>query len=176
MESTATHPTGTRFPASATPGHDGPLVRARARLFRFRLDNLIARAVERPGDRALARREAELAGERVRRRLADRIAEVVELAARPRPARSAAVPIDREAVDIARPALTELMLALRSDEVVEPRGVAMTLLLLTDACSPVYLPPSGQSADPEALSWAVRRALEALRPLGAGTLAGPRLH
>jgi hypothetical protein len=171
METTATHPNGPRLVVSPTPGHDGLLVRARTRLLRSRLDSLIARAVERPGDRALVRREAQLADKRVRRRLADRVGEVLELAARPRPARSAAVPIDREAVDIARPALTELALALRSDEVVEPRGVAMTLCLLTDACSPVYLPPSGRSADPEALSWAARRALEALRPLGAGTVA-----
>src|SRR5262245_22409125 len=149
------------------PPRPGLLLRARTRLLRHRLDNLIARAVERPGDDALALREAELSGERERGRAADRIEGVVEAAQRPlRP--SAAVPIDRKAIAIAGPALADLAGALRSDGPVEPRGVALTLRLLTDACSPVYLPPGNPDTDREELRREVRRAIVALRPLGAG--------
>ena len=155
------------------PGRPAPLlVRARARIRRPRLDTLIARAVYVPGDRALALREAELAGERERRRAADRIERVLEDAAR-RPTFSAAVPIDAKAVEVARPALTELVATLRSGEAVEPRGVALTMRLLTDACSPVYRPPGPRMQDRDALLRVVRRVLLALRPLGAGLPADP---
>ena len=42
--------------------------------------------------------------------------------------------------EIARPPLEQLAIALRSPEPIQPRGVALTRLLLTDPCSAVYAP------------------------------------
>jgi hypothetical protein len=174
METSATHPTGTRLVISPRPAHDGLLLRARTWLLHYRLDNEIARAVGRPGDAELALRERQLVGARERRRLAGAVERVLAEADR-RPAFSAAVPIDREAVEVARPALTQLALALRSGEPVDPRGVALTLRLLTDAYSPLYLPPGGRPTDPDALCRGVRHVLDTLLPLGAGLTADPSL-
>ena len=53
---------------------------------------------------------------------------------------SAAVAVDEHAVEIARPALRQLASALRSHEDVQPRGVAITRILLTDPSSALYRP------------------------------------
>ncbi len=64
-----------------------------------------------------------------------------------------------KAVEIARPALEQLAGALRSRESVQPRGVALTQLFLTDGASPLYRP-----ASPDSLNEAAREALLALGP------------
>ncbi|MFL5864521.1 MAG: hypothetical protein ACJ780_27790 [Solirubrobacteraceae bacterium] len=76
---------------------------------------------------------------------------------------SAAVPVDHEAVRVAKPVLTELVLALRSSDPVEARGVALGWRLFTDACSPVFTAP--QSGNPDRLWYESLRLLFALRPL-----------
>jgi hypothetical protein len=53
---------------------------------------------------------------------------------------STAVAVDERAVDVARPALQQLASALRSRAEVNPRGVAMTRILLTEPCSALYCP------------------------------------
>jgi len=53
---------------------------------------------------------------------------------------SAAVPVDRGAVELARPAMQQLARALRSRRAVEPRGVALTQVLLTEPFSALYRP------------------------------------
>jgi hypothetical protein len=53
---------------------------------------------------------------------------------------SAAVAADERAVEVARPALQQLASALRSCADVEPRGVAITRILLTEPCSALYRP------------------------------------
>ncbi|MGZ4326251.1 MAG: hypothetical protein ACXVHJ_31085 [Solirubrobacteraceae bacterium] len=53
---------------------------------------------------------------------------------------SAAVAVDEHAVEVARPALRQLASALRSRADVEPRGVAITQILLTEPSSPLYRP------------------------------------
>ena len=75
---------------------------------------------------------------------------------------SAAVAVDKPAVDVARPALQQLASALRSRADVEPRGVAMTQILLTEPCSPLY-----RSAYGEELYELARTALFALGERGA---------
>jgi hypothetical protein len=57
---------------------------------------------------------------------------------------SAAVAVDKHAVDVARPALQQLASALRSLADVEPRGVAMTQVLLTEPCRPLHRPAYGE--------------------------------
>jgi hypothetical protein len=68
----------------------------------------------------------------------------------------------------ARPALEQLIRSLESQAEVDARGVAIASRLLTDACSPLFLPPNGAAADGEALHREVCRALLALQPIGAG--------
>jgi hypothetical protein len=139
------------------------LLRASTRLRRPWLDSTIARGVERPGDRPLALREAQLAGPRERRRLAlcfERI-----LAQRTHPAAvGSAVPVDHRAVEVAEPVLTELILTLLSSEAVAPRGVVLGWRLLTDPCSPIYT-PQGRPVGDDRLWHESLSVLFALRPL-----------
>jgi hypothetical protein len=72
---------------------------------------------------------------------------------------SAAVAVDEHAVEAARPALQQLALALRSRADVEPRGVAITRVLLTEPSSALYRP-----AYREELYEVARAALFALGP------------
>jgi len=141
----------------------GVLLGVRTLLRRPFLDGEIACGIERPGDRAFARRKAQLVGARERKRLASRFEEI--LAAGPaRPALSSAVAVDHEAVAVARPVLTELILSLRSSEAVEARGVVLAWRLLTDAASPVYGPLGGRPADRDRLWDESLSLLVALRP------------
>ena len=73
---------------------------------------------------------------------------------------SAAVPIDRRAIETARPYLAQLVEALRSPAPVAPSGVARALRLLTDARSPLYAP-----AEPADLRHAAGQALWELDPV-----------
>jgi hypothetical protein len=73
------------------------------------------------------------------------------------------VPLDHEAVRVAMPLLTELILALRSSDPVEARGVALGWRLFTDVCSPIYKPPG--SGDLDRLWYESLGLLFALRPL-----------
>jgi hypothetical protein len=73
------------------------------------------------------------------------------------------VPVDHEAVRVAKPVLTELILTLRSSDPVEARGVALGWRLFTDACSPIYEPPG--SGDLDRLWYESLGLLFALRPL-----------
>jgi hypothetical protein len=79
-------------------------------------------------------------------------------------------------VEVARPVLTELILSLRSSEVVEPRGVVLAWRLLTDAGSPIYEAPGGRSGDPDRLWHESLVVLFALRPLVAPKTKEPLLE
>jgi hypothetical protein len=81
------------------------------------------------------------------------------------------VRVDVGAVEVARPVLTELILSLRSSEAVAARGVVLGWRLLTDATSPVYVPPPGQFADDDRLRQESLAILFALRPLTAAEVA-----
>jgi hypothetical protein len=83
---------------------------------------------------------------------------------------SAAVAVDERAVEVARPALQQLAAALRWRADVEPRGVAITHILLTEPSSALYRP-----AYREELYELARAALFALgSPEAAGTARLPR--
>ncbi|MEN3280458.1 MAG: hypothetical protein V7607_1598 [Solirubrobacteraceae bacterium] len=71
---------------------------------------------------------------------------------------SSTVAVDEPAVEVARPALQQLASALRSRVDVEPRGVAITQILLTEPSSALYHP-----AYREELYELARAALFALR-------------
>jgi hypothetical protein len=70
---------------------------------------------------------------------------------------STAVAVDEHAVAVARPALRQLASALRSRADVEPRGVAITQILLTEPSCALYRP-----AYPERRHELARGALFAL--------------
>ena len=144
----------------------GALLRLRTWLGRPRLDAAIARGLSRPGDSTLALREAQLVETRQRRRLATRLEEVVAIPERP-PAPSSTAPIDRRAVAVAGPVLTDLILLLRSRQAVEARGVALGWRLLTDPGSPLYQPEERGSSDGKRLWRESLSILQALRPASA---------
>lgn len=154
-------PARTAGPAPTPPGL---LLRLRTWLRRPWLDGAIARGVSRAGDRAFALRQAQLIERRERTGLAVRLEDVLTAPSRSS-AGSSAAPLDREAVDAARPILTELVLSLRSSEAVDAQGVALGWRLLTDPTSPIYGPPRDESAPGD---WLWRESLSvllALRPL-----------
>jgi hypothetical protein len=141
----------------------------RARLLRSWLDRDITRSTEHPADPALALREAQLVSSQERARLARRLEQVL-LDASPRGTLGGVIRVDVNAVEVARPVLTELVLSLRSSEAVAARGVVLAWRLLTDPTSPVYVPP-GQFADPDRLWHESLAVLVALRPLAAVAVA-----
>jgi hypothetical protein len=117
----------------------GILLRLQARSAGPRLDARIAAGENPRLERALACRSAQLVSKRSRRQLAGGL-ERLWLSQRGRAAFSAEIPFNRQAVQTARPTLEQLATALRSHAAVQPRGVALTRVLLTDVCSPVYRP------------------------------------
>jgi hypothetical protein len=141
----------------------GPLLHLRTRLRRPRLDADILAGRRRPGDSALALREAQLVGPRRRNQLARRLEEVVATPARSRGAGSRA-PVDRRAVAAAGPVLTDLILLLRSSQPVEARGMLAGWRLLTDPGSPLYEPEEAGPSGGARLWRESLAVLEELRP------------
>jgi hypothetical protein len=134
----------------------------RVRLAAPRLDARLAAGEDPIADAAVARRSTQLVSTRVRRRIAAGVERLCSESAE-RPGFTAAIPVHRRAVQIARPALAQLAAALRSRDSVQPRGVALAQLLLTEPGSALYQP-----ANPDEL---YRAAREALLALGTGQAA-----
>jgi hypothetical protein len=127
-----------------------------ARVAARRLDARLAAGEDLLSQGALARRSRRLVSGPSRRRLARGLGRAWSMP--PEPAvLSAAVAVDGRAVDVARSALQQLASALASRADVEPRGVAITQILLTEPSSPLYRP-----AYPEELYELARAALFAL--------------
>jgi hypothetical protein len=145
------------------PEPSGPLLHLRTWLRRPRLDADILAGHRRPGDPALALREAQLVESRRRNRLARRLEEIVEAPARSRGVGSKA-PVDRRAVATAGPVLTDLILLLRSSQPVEARGMLAGWRLLTDPGSPLYEPEESGSPEGARLWRESLAVLEELRP------------
>jgi hypothetical protein len=135
----------------------GRLVRGvLARLAAPRLDERIAAGEDPWREAAMARRSSQL----VSRRSRGQLARGLERAAAAKPEHllvSAAVPVDQPAVALARPAMWQLASALRSRVGVNPCGVALTHVLLTEPGSALYCP-----AYPEELYEFAQAALLAL--------------
>jgi len=138
----------------------GPLRRIWVRLDAAHLDARLAAGEDPRAGAALQCRSGQLVSGRTRRRIADAVEQVC-FKRRERALFSAVIPTDGQAVEIARPALAQLAWALRSRESVQPGGVALTQLLLTDGASALYRP-----AYPEQLYEVARRALLELGTVG----------
>jgi len=93
----------------------------------------------------------------MRRRIAAGIESVIEDAENGAHGMSSQAPTQRRLVLDARPELQELVDRLGGEDPVRPRGVAMSLALLTDASGPLH-----RAGDPRALRRAVLAAIHAL--------------
>jgi hypothetical protein len=119
--------------------------RLRVLLLRGRLDFELGAGADPRSDPALRLRARRLVSPRYRRRLAVSLQRLVEeLDDDSASYLSSAVPVQRQHVAAARGTLLALAGALRDVDSVNPRGVAMTLRLITDPASPLY---SGTAID-----------------------------
>jgi hypothetical protein len=128
------------------------------RLAAYRLDARLAAGDDPSTEAALACRSAQLLSKRTRRRIA-RGLERVSSESPERSLTSAAVPCDWQAVKIARPAIQQLARAIRSRDSIQPQGVALSKVLLTEPCSALYCPAYSSE-----LYEVAREALFALLP------------
>jgi hypothetical protein len=135
----------------------------RAALFRGRFDAQLAGGADPQSDPAVARAR-QLTRRRYRRRLAASVQRLVEdLDADPGSYVTSAVPFRLDQVAEARGTLLSVAGALRDVEQVDPRGVAMTLRLITDPTSPLYVPAAGGTLRLRAQA-ALRRLLAQSQP------------
>jgi hypothetical protein len=117
--------------------------RARVLLTRRQLDRRLAKDDEAASDPALALRAAQLLRPKNRERLAADLERLIQESEVGRPRLSAAVPLDHGRVLSSREALLSIADALRTAEVIRPRGVAMLSALLSQADSPLFAPTDG---------------------------------
>jgi len=116
-----------------------PLVtRLKAVAERAELDRELARGVSPSTNPELARRAEVLRSRRVRRRLADGLEHVLVEAVAPTRGQTAAVPVQRDEVLLARRDLSRLAWALRSEPAPPVRAIAAASVLLTDGAGPMF--------------------------------------
>ena len=135
------------------------MLRMRVAWQRARLDAQLAAGADPNGSAELALRAGQLVDPRRRGRFARALRRAIESVdpALHQRSRSAAVPVARAAMLQARPTLLALAHDLSELPHPSPRGVALTVELLTDGAGPLYLPP-----DPTALRLAAQLARAAL--------------
>jgi hypothetical protein len=131
----------------------------RVLLRRRALDAHLAAGIDPDQTPELARRARQLCDLDTRRPLGRAIEAIVARADTPGPTLSGAIPAPRSAIDFARPALTQLAIALRCPEPVCAQGVAEVVVMLRDGAGPLYV-DDGESS----LYFAARRALLHMRP------------
>jgi len=133
--------------------HERVLVRLRA----WRLDTALASGVSADSSAALSLRARMLIGARTRRKQSAHIRRVLQAAVRSPDLRGPAVPVCRQKVLTARPALEALAERLERPGPVDARGVAHVRLLLRDGGGPLYSRP-----DADDLEHPLHVALDAL--------------
>jgi hypothetical protein len=119
-------------------------------------DQRLADGADPDSDRLLKLRTARLATPAARARAATGLENVVATIDKPPTPFSAAVPVRRRPLRGARHELMALAGDLRHMPAVNPRGVAMAGLLITDPCSPLYTATSSDEvvlAVHEATHW-----------------------
>jgi hypothetical protein len=135
-----------------------PVAAVRTRLRRRSLDRRLAAGANPAESDDLSRRADQLKSSVHRRELAAALLTLVEQAEGPSPPISAAIPIDRRSVLVARSDVIALALDLGATELdASARGIALVEQLLWDGASPVYAP-----IGPGALTQALRDAQAAL--------------
>jgi hypothetical protein len=135
-----------------------PVAAVRTRLRRRSLDRRLAAGANPAESDDLSRRADQLQSSVHRRELAAALLTLVEQAEGPSPPISAAIPIDRRSVLVARSDVIALALDLGATDLdASARGIALVERLLWDGASPVYAP-----IGPGALTQALRDAHAAL--------------
>lgn len=141
---------------------DTPSLWLRLRVVAHRYDLTVAlsQGADPASSPQLALRAAQLTGVASRRRLAATLTRTMDDAQRPYIPRVGPVPIRRQAVLDAQPAIDQLVAHLRSAEPVTPEGMAMVERLIVDGSwSPLY-----NAAEPGTLRRLVILATSALKP------------
>jgi hypothetical protein len=123
-----------------------------------RLDGDLADGADPATDPLRAHRARQLTKLRLRRRIASSIECVMEEADGDWHGMSSEAPVQYGFVRVAQPALQTLVDTLATDGPVDPRGVALSIALLTDTSGPLY---RAESSD--ALARAALSAVDALR-------------
>jgi hypothetical protein len=147
-------------PATSGTKRPSPLLHIRVFLTRAGLDEKIARgkaARDRDPSRALRLRAAQLARFARRQRYASALRDVLNAAGEPVRGLSAAPPLNRRGLRVARTEVLDLAEALETPGEVNPRGVAMVACLLRNGDSPIY-----RAFDSDELRTAATAAREAL--------------
>lgn len=142
-----------------------PMLRLRVWVRRYSLDQRLAEGAAATESPELSCRAAQLQSERMRRKLALWLERTLQAAQRPAQRISAALPLDRDAIRIARPELLSLARDLAEvHEPVEVRGVARAHLLLSDGASPLYAwtHGEGEATVDATLEWKARHARTSL--------------
>jgi hypothetical protein len=125
-------------------------------LSKSRLTRLLAAGVAPAESRALDMLAGRLTSRHTRDELADSIDDLLEQASRPRVRLTAQVPFDHQKVKSAHDSLVGLADRLRGPKPVSPQGMALSLLLLTDAEQPLF--GIGSPGDlTGAIMWTTRR-------------------
>ena len=127
------------------------LLRLRVILESGELDRVLASGADPASSELLTERGAQLTGVRSRRRLANGLETLIEPPTGPAGLSSAIRP--RADLRPLRPVLVALQRRLRSDEPVDPRGIAVLKWLLSDVASPLYT-----DSDPTEVSSLLRLA------------------
>jgi hypothetical protein len=156
---TTTKPRTSQWPASA-------LLSMRVLLRRSAFDARLALGEDPQHTPELALRARQICELSTRRDLGRAILAIVDRAEARESSLTSAVPVSRDAVAYAGPALRQLAIALQSPEPVRAHGVAQVLVLLRDAGGPLHAPTDR----PSTLYFAVRQALLAMRPSGPCTV------
>jgi hypothetical protein len=114
-------------------------LRLRVMLAQPELNRDLAAGLDPRADPALSLRASQLLRPKRRRSLASALERLVAEADRGQRGFTAAVPIYRDQVEMARGTLLSLADALRNAEEVHPQGVAMAWELVSDPYSPLYV-------------------------------------
>jgi hypothetical protein len=112
-------------------------LRIRVQWSKDRLTRELAAGAPSTASRELALRAGQLTAKSTRELVASSIEQLLEDAYRPAPVLSARVPIDRRKLRAGREQLVALVDRLRSERPIQPCGMALALLLLTDPEKPL---------------------------------------
>ncbi len=147
-----------RGEAGAPGGWRRHLIPLQARIQAGRLDRRLGEEVDPRSSSLLLVRARQLLSERMRRSLARGFELALEESDASAAARRIGIPVNRDAVRDAAPALETLVARLRDGEAVSPQGVAMAKAILCDGAGPLY----GRQSPAKLLSaaTAARSALE----------------
>jgi hypothetical protein len=123
-----------------TPQADTGWVRGLARLRATSLDRRLAAGEAPVSDRLLAARANLIVGRRSRRHLADDWEHLLATARGPVVPRSPRLPVRSSSILAAEREVDEIVAVIRQADRVNPRGIALARLLLTDGGGPLYNP------------------------------------